>query len=44
MDAITAWKLSKYGDLSRPLFSPNVEKYGPEITLFKQWMRINIWC
>ena len=32
---ITAWKVSKYGVISGPyfpVFSPNVEKYGPDIT------------
>ena len=33
----TAWKVSKYGVISNsyfPVFSPNTEKYGPEITLY----------
>ena len=33
--ATTAWKVSKYGDISGPyfpVFSPNTGKYGPEIT------------
>ena len=49
---LTAWKVSKYRVISGPyfpVFSPNIEKYGPEITPYLDTFHavfqiFSIWC